>query len=281
LKAVILAAGLGTRLLPATKELPKEMLPIFLIERNGRLTAKPFLHIIFDTLYDSGFRKFGFIIGRGKRLIEDYFTPDQNFVDWLKRRGKTDLSLLRENLYEKLRSSSIIFINQPEPLGTGNALLFAEPFTGSEPFLLHFGDDLLLPDGGYRPISRATQVFEEKDAEAVLTLMKVEDPSKYGIAICEKESRDVYRVFRIDEKPKVAESNLALVSLFVFKPSIYRAIKKIDVDKETGEILLTSAIQKLIDGGKKVYAIDASRVKRIEAGSPETYREALNTIYRM
>jgi len=278
LKAVILAAGLGTRLLPATKEVPKEMLPVFLRDKRGRLIAKPFLHLIFDVLYDSGFRKFAFIIGRGKRTIEDYFTPDREFVDWLKRRGKEDLAMLLEELYERLRSSFTIFINQPEPLGTGDALLYAEPFTDQEPFLLHFGDDLLLPDVRLNPVDRLTQVFNETGAEAVLALKRVKDPSKYGIAVCEREYKDIYRVSRIEEKPKFAKSNLALVSLFIFKSGIYDAIRSVGVDKVTGEVMLTSGIQRLIDEGKPVYAVDVSGVRRVEVGSPQTYREALQTI---
>ena len=87
MKAVILAAGLGTRLLPVTKEMPKEMFPIFAIGTNGKPCLKPVLQAVFEQLYGIGFREFCFVVGRGKRAIEDYFTPDKTFLSFLRERG--------------------------------------------------------------------------------------------------------------------------------------------------------------------------------------------------
>ena len=85
-KAVVTAAGLGTRLLPITKEMPKEMLPLFTISPKGSTSLKPIIQIIFESLYATGFRDFCFVVGRGKRILEDYFTPDSNFIELLKKR---------------------------------------------------------------------------------------------------------------------------------------------------------------------------------------------------
>jgi len=90
-KAVIPAAGLGTRLLPVTKETPKEMLPIINVREDRSLCLKPMLHAVFEQLYDEGFREFAFIVGRGKRAIEDYFSPDYDFVQYLKSKNKVEI----------------------------------------------------------------------------------------------------------------------------------------------------------------------------------------------
>jgi len=87
-KVVIPAAGLGTRLLPVTKEKPKELLPIFVRTADGRLCLKPMLQVVFEQLYDTGFREYGFIVGRGKRAIEDHFSPDEGFIEYLRNKTK-------------------------------------------------------------------------------------------------------------------------------------------------------------------------------------------------
>ncbi|MEM5866902.1 MAG: sugar phosphate nucleotidyltransferase, partial [Candidatus Aenigmatarchaeota archaeon] len=121
-KAVIPAAGLGTRLLPMTKETPKEMLPIVVNRDNGTVCLKPMLQAVFEQLYSEGFREFAFIVGRGKRAIEDYFSPDYNFVEYLKRKNKNQSALELEEFYEKIKNSTIVFVNQPAPSGFGDAV---------------------------------------------------------------------------------------------------------------------------------------------------------------
>lgn len=108
-KAVIPAAGLGTRLLPVTKELPKEMLPIFVRGSNGILLLKPMMHQIFEKLYDVGFREFCFIVGRGKRAIEDYFTPDYDFISYLKNNKNRMAYELEKVLRENCRFNSSFY----------------------------------------------------------------------------------------------------------------------------------------------------------------------------
>jgi len=122
-KVVIPAAGLGTRLFPATKEQPKEMLPIFSTATNGDVSVKPVVQMVFEQLYDVGFREFCYVVGRGKRGIEDHFTPDSNFVRLLEGMGKNGQATELEDFYEKLRTSTIMWVNQPEPKGFGNAVL--------------------------------------------------------------------------------------------------------------------------------------------------------------
>ncbi|MEM2507237.1 MAG: hypothetical protein QXF61_09375, partial [Nitrososphaeria archaeon] len=117
--------------------MPKEMLPLFSSGRNGDLLLKPVLQFIFEQLYDLGFREFCFVVGRGKRSIEDHFTPDYNYMELLKGKNKVNLVKNLEEFYQKVEKSIIFWVNQPEPRGFGHAVLMAEPFIGQEPFLVH------------------------------------------------------------------------------------------------------------------------------------------------
>ena len=131
-KAVVTAGGLGTRLLPATKETPKEMLPFFAFNAGGSIYLKPVVQIVFESLYEVGFRDFCFVVGRGKRAVEDHFTPDYQFVHLLeKKRLKHQVEELNR-FYRMIVDSKILFVNQPEPRGFGDAVLRAESFVGSE-----------------------------------------------------------------------------------------------------------------------------------------------------
>src|SRR5690554_484512 len=122
-KVVIPAAGLGTRLYPATKVQPKEMLPIFATASNGNMSVKPLVQLVFQELHKAGLKEFCFIVGRGKRNIEDHFTPDIDCIKNLTDKGKNGLANDLDDFYEKLRTSTIVWINQPEPKGFGNAVL--------------------------------------------------------------------------------------------------------------------------------------------------------------
>lgn len=275
-KAVIPAAGLGTRLLPATKEQPKEMLPVFAMDVNGVMRVKPFLQVVFEQLYYVGFKDFCFIVGRGKRSIEDHFTLDNSLIQQLSRKNEFELVKDLMNFYEKVRKSNIIFVNQPEPRGFGDAVLYAKNFTGSEPFLVHAGDDLVLSKSN-RSIQRLVQVFEDQVADAVFYVQKVEDPRTYGVIDGKKVGSNLYQVIRIEEKPSSPSSNLATIAIYAFSPKIYNAIEKTRPD-EHNEIQLTNAIQHLINEGCAVYALEVEKgEKRVDIGTPDSYWELLRT----
>ncbi|RLE89434.1 MAG: hypothetical protein DRN04_16330, partial [Thermoprotei archaeon] len=180
-KAVITAGGLGTRLLPVSKEVPKEMLPLFSLS-NGIIGLKPIVHIVFECLFSVGIREFCFIVGRSKRVLEDYFTPDVGFVDLLQGRGLGDRAECLKEFYSMVFRSKMFFINQPYPRGFGDAVLHAEPFVGIEPFILHAGDDVVL-SRNCDHFKRLIKVFEEYNADATVLLEEVEDPRAYGVAL--------------------------------------------------------------------------------------------------
>lgn len=278
-KVVIPAAGLGTRLLPATKEQPKEMLPIFSRSCDDSLCLKPLLQAVFEQLYDYGLREFCFIVGRGKRAIEDHFTPDPSNLDMLRSRGKERSARDLDSFYGKLRASDIIWVNQPEPLGFGDAVLKARPFVGEEEFLVHAGDTYIVSDGSLY-IRRLMDAYGRLEADAAFILKRVEDPRQYGVVRSEAVGHGVYRVMEAVEKPEEPPSNLAVMPIYIFRPSIF------DVLSETrpgrgGEVQLTDGIQGMIRGGLKVFATELGENELwLDIGTPNTYWEALSKSYR-
>ena len=253
-KVVIPVGGLGTRLLPSTKEQPKEMLPVFSCSANSGVCLKPILQVVYERLYDAGFREFCFIVGRGKRCIEDHFTLDQDFIDLLRKRNKTQTEKELDLFYDKLRKSSIHFVNQPEPRGLGNAVSMARLFTNKAPFLVHAGDDLIISKHNEH-LRRLQYVFSTHDAEAVLCLERMKDPGNYGVIVGDEITEGVHRVRRVVEKPHHSPSNLAIVAIYIFKPAIYNAIEKTDPDS-VEEVQLTDAIQCLIEDELSVFGVE-------------------------
>ena len=277
-KAVIPAAGLGTRLLPATKQQPKEMLPIFWWDTNKQLCLKPLIQVVFEKLYDNNFEEFCFIVGRDKRSIEDHFTLDNSFIEYLTKTNKPAAVSELSRFYEKVRASRIFFVTQPEPKGFGDALSYAEPFTGNEPFVVHAGDDLILSKNN-RFFKTLVEIFEKNQADAVFCVEMAEDPRRYGVIQGKKIGRKLYQVTGIDEKPMHPQSNIAIVAVYVFSKTIYKGIRSAR-DSASGEIELTSGIKKLIEEGCRVYAVQLGRgEKRVDIGTPHSYWSALNYIF--
>jgi UDP-glucose pyrophosphorylase len=278
-KVVITAAGLGTRLLPMTKELPKEMLAVYFKGDSGGILLKPLLQIIFEQLYDFGFRDFCFIVGRGKRAIEDHFTPDWDFVEKLNNKGKSNLANDLMKFYRRIETSSIIWINQPEPKGFGHAILMSKPFVKEDPFLACAGDTVIISKRKIF-IEKMLEAFYIKKSNAVLLLQEVEDPRQYGVALSEKED-DKYRIKKVVEKPQIPPSNKAIMPYYIFDSKIIEKLEKVQPGVG-GEIQLTDAIQLMIDDNLKVYAVELDKEDlRFDIGTPETYWEALNFSYKI
>ena len=277
-KAIVPAAGLGTRLTPATKEQPKEMLPVFTKAANGQICLKPLVQMIYEHLYDFGLIEFCFIIGRGKRAIEDHFTQDYGYVNMLKDKGKDTSALDLESFYDKLEKSKIVWVNQPEPKGFGDAVLRAKPFVGDEEFLVHAGDTYIISKDDAH-LEQLVDEHERLGADVMLLLHEVEDPRQYGVAEVGKSNGSTLKVLSLVEKPERPRSNLAIMPVYAFDPAIFRALEKTGPDKG-GEIQLTDAIQMLIEWGLKVYAIKLKPDEiMLDIGNPEMYWEALKVSY--
>jgi UTP--glucose-1-phosphate uridylyltransferase len=277
-KVVIPAAGLGTRLLSATKEQPKEMMPIFAKDNSNTLCVKPLLQLLFEQLYGLGFRDFCFIVGRGKRAIEDHFTPDWDFVAKLNEKGKSNLASDLTRFNKIIEGSSIMWINQPEPKGFGDAVYMAKPFAKDESFIVHAGDTLILSKR-MNHLQNLVRIHAKNSSEATLLVKVVEKPQLYGVVEGETGSEGTLKVKSVVEKPKAPPSNLAIVPIYAFNPIIFKALEKTRPD-EAGEKQLTNAIQTLIDWGLNVYAIQLGEDEEyLDIGTPETYWHALKTSY--
>lgn len=272
-KCVIAAAGLGTRLLPASKELPKEMFPIFTVDRRGKLVVEPLLQIIFERFYSSGAREFCFVVGRGKRAIEDHFTPDWKFVDELSTKKRSEKADELEAFYRMIEDSDIVWINQTKPLGFGHAIYSAKSFVGDDDFFVVAGDTYVVSKD--RDLIRCLiDTFYKTDSYATVFLKKVANPKIYGV-VKVKDVRDCVKITDIVEKPTKPPSNIAVTPYYIFKPSIIEALSKIKVSFN-GEIQLTDAIRAFIKNEKEVTGVLLGEDEFwFDIGTPETYSEAL------
>ena len=266
-KAVIPAAGLGTRFLPVTKSMPKEMLPII---------DKPIIQFAIEEAIASGIEDIIIITGRGKRAIEDYFDTSPELESHLVQNKKYEL------LKEVKDISSLVdihYIRQKEPKGLGDAVLKAEKHVGDEPFAVLLGDDII--KGDIPCIKQLMDVYQKyESSSAVIAVEKVKDVSKYGIIkIKGKEidlDKSVYRIEDIIEKPSLEEapSNIGTVGRYILTPEIFPCIKETPPGKGN-EIQLTDALRMLIEKKKKdVYAYKFGG-KRYDAGDKLGYIKAI------
>lgn len=265
MKAVITCAGLGTRLLPFTKELPKEMAPIFFVTEKG-IQTKPLIQLIFENLYDAGIREFCFITGRTKRAIENHFTPEVS----------TNTDDIMNSFYEKLLSSKIVWITQNSPKGFGDAVKYADSFIGSESFILQAGDVAAIQNKE-NLIKRLIELAENSERDVILSIKKVQNPKRHGIVILEDENQ-VSRVKTAIEKPENPPTNLGIMPIYLFNHTIFDALQEIQPGKNN-ELQLTDAIQKLIEVGKVVSALRVDNEKFWDVGTPEAFWQALNDSY--
>ncbi|MCD6458498.1 MAG: hypothetical protein J7K82_06580 [Thermoproteales archaeon] len=280
-KAVITAGGLGTRLLPSSKEIPKEMFPIYDLDHNGNICLKPVVHKIFENIYDIGIRQFCFIVGRGKRSIEDHFTPDKLFAKLIREKGLDEKYVDLRMFYDKILESRIFFINQPEPKGFGDAVLRAEGFVGDDPFLLHAGDDLVLSDNTSH-LRNLINTFNELRGDVTLLVEWVEDPRSYGVILPRKIQgySHIFKIEDIVEKPKKPPSNYAVVGIYILNKKIFETLKDIGPDSK-GELQLTTAIRQIIKSGGEGYAVMLDEGEsRLDVGNPFNYYKALNESFK-
>jgi UTP--glucose-1-phosphate uridylyltransferase len=277
-KAVVAAAGSGTRLLTFTKEIPKEMLPIYSINDEDSLHLKPMIQLIFEQVYDFGIRNFCFVVGRGKRSIQDHFTPDYNFLkETLNKNSLVSKYYFLElkHFYQKLKTSSLFWVNQSPPLGFGHAVLQAGSYVGDDDFFLFAGDTLVISSKNCH-LARLERLYKRENADAAFLILPVDDPQNYGILYSKDSFRDeVIRINRVVEKPDGSKSNLAIMPIYIFRNTIFDYLKLVKPGKNN-EIQLTDAIQMAISDDKIVVG---TRIKKTELlldiGTPETYYKAI------
>ena len=232
-KVVIPVAGHGTRSLPASKNVPKEMLPIY---------NKPVIHYVVDEAVNAGIENVVFVTSKEKTALEDYFDHHYALEDVLERTGKKELL---KTVQELAHYVNVISVRQKCQLGFGHALLTAKPVVGNEPFGVMVGDDILLgKDCGLKELIDVA----EKENKPVIGVMEV-DPSmvcKYGIVAGNKRPDGIIEITDMVEKPKVGEapSNMAIIGRYVLPPEIFNYLEKAKPG-HGGEIQLTDALNLL------------------------------------
>lgn len=281
-KAVFPAAGLGTRFLPATKAMPKEMLT---------LVDKPLIQYVVEEAVDSGVESIIIVTGRDKTAIEDHFDISYELEQTLQERGK-------QEVFEQVRSVSeiakISYTRQKQPLGLGHAIYQGKDFVENEPFAVMLPDDIM--DSEPPALRQMIDVFEKYNAPVIATMqVEGEAISRFGVIDAEEVEPGVYRIRDMVEKPKYedAPSDLAIVGRYIFTPDIFPAIEK-TTPGAGGEIQITDAMRNLLkerpfyavkldgvrhDAGDKLGFLIATvefALKRDDLGKP--FREYLRTL---
>jgi UTP--glucose-1-phosphate uridylyltransferase len=250
-RAVITAAGEGSRMLPLTRGIRKEMLPLYCRNSKSGLSMKPTLHLILEQLYELGIRSFCFVVREGEHMVQDYFTLRPEYIESLKSAKKYSPEI--EDLRNLLSDIELKYVYQRTPKGFGDAVLSAKSFVSDDEFLLHAGDGYLLR--GKKLLLDLIQKHDSLDASATLIVRKVEDPSKYGVVTPgDSAPGGVLEVKAVEEKPKRPTSNLALLPIYAFKPDIMDLLTGVNPGK-TGEVELTDGIMQLIRTKGRVFAL--------------------------
>lgn len=232
-KAVIPAAGFGTRFLPATKAVPKELLPI---------VDKPTIQYIMEEVVAAGIDEVILITGREKGSIEDHFDTSGELENHLKKKKKEDLLKIIQQISEMV---TLVSVRQKEPLGLGHAILCAKRTVGNEPFAVLLGDDLI--DSQIPCIKQMIDLYSS-EMQAIIAIQQVpqEEAHLYGIIKGQKVKERVYRIEEMVEKPPKgrAPSNLAIIGRYILPPQIFSILEKVPPDRN-GEIQLTNGLVEL------------------------------------
>lgn len=261
--AVVPVAGHGTRLLPATKSQPKEMLPV------GR---KPVVQYVVEELAQSGIQRLLFVTGASKTSIENHFDIDEGLVTYLRESGREDE--LDQLSFER-RQMEYFYTRQRRQLGLGHAVLCAKPLVGRQSFVVALGDSIIGINAKSDIVQRMIEKFDQSKADIVVAFEEVprDEVVRYGIASPNGEVGTSFELADLIEKPSVEEapSNLAVAARYVFSPAIFDALERTEPGKG-GEIQLTDAIRILLkEGAKGIGMCLASDEPRFDIGNYESY----------
>lgn len=248
-KAVIPAAGIGTRVLPATKAQPKEMLPII---------DKPAMQFLIEELIQSGITEILIVTGRNKESIENHFDYSYELESILKEKSKNELLGIVQNISNL---ANIYYVRQKQPLGLGHAISRAESFVGDEPFVVVLGDDIIYTDENTEPVTKQMiDKYLKLNGGNILGIQQIskKDVSKYGIIEIESiVDEKLFKVNNFVEKPQIenAPSDYAALGRYILEPGIFNYLKTIQAGKN-GEFELTDAIMKMQQIENNLYAYD-------------------------
>jgi UTP--glucose-1-phosphate uridylyltransferase len=263
--AIVPVAGLGTRLLPATKSQPKEMLPV---------ARKPIVQYVVEELAACGLRDILFVTGRNKTSIENHFDLDPELMRQLSASNKT--ALLQEVSLPEVEAN-FFYTRQRQQNGLGDAVMCGENFAGEQPFVVALGDSILGLNAKSRCVSRMIELFETRRASCVIAVEEVPraQTANYGVVDLADEEDGFLRVVNLVEKPRPDEapSNLAIAGRYVFSPILFDLIRRVQPDKR-GEIQLTDAIRLMCEEGRRVLAVKLPPAeRRYDIGNFPSYFE--------
>jgi UTP--glucose-1-phosphate uridylyltransferase len=263
--AVVPVAGHGTRLLPATKSQPKEMLAV---------ARKPIVQYVAEELMANGIDQILFVTGRNKTSIENHFDTDPELIRTLQAADKKDL--LADLSFEN-QHAHFFYTRQRMQRGLGDAVLCGESFAGEQPFVVALGDSILGLHAHSQTIRRMTELFEARHASCVIAVeeVPVEHTMHYGVVKVADADGDIFRVVSLVEKPKPSEapSNLAIAGRYVFSPLLFDLIRRVEPDRR-GEIQLTDAIANMCEEGRRVLAVRLpAGERRYDIGNFPSYFE--------
>jgi UTP--glucose-1-phosphate uridylyltransferase len=266
-KCLFPVAGYGTRFLPATKSMPKEMLPV---------VNKPLVQYGVEEAIEAGMTNCALVTGRGKRAIADHFDISYELEHQISGSSK---EALLGSIRDVIDQGIFTMVRQREMLGLGHAVLTGEPLIGPEPFGMVLSDDLCLNTGGPSVLAQMAQLFEEFGC-SIVAVQEVpdEDIHNYGVIAGEQLRDGIYRVERMVEKPNAAEapSNLAIIGRYILTPDIFDIIRG-TAPGASGEIQITDALQQQANtGGVIAYKFEG---RRFDCGSVPGFVEATNHVY--
>lgn len=267
-KCLFPAAGYGTRFLPATKAMPKEMIPIL---------TKPLIQYGVEEAMSAGIHNMGIITGRGKRAIEDHFDISYELEHQIQGSSK---EYLLSDIRNIMDNTTFSYTRQKEMKGLGHAILCGETLIGDESFAVLLADDLCHNDRGDDVLAQMIEVYDKYKCSVVaIEEVPLEDTSKYGVIKANKLEDNIYKVTDMVEKPdpKDAPSNLAIIGRYILTPDIFDILRNTKAGKG-GEIQITDALLEQAKKGKVIaYKFNG---KRFDCGSVDGFIEATNYFYQ-
>lgn len=267
-KCLFPAAGYGTRFLPATKAMPKEMLPI---------VTKPLIQYGVEEAMEAGITEIGVVTGRGKRAIEDHFDISYELEHQIAGSDKEELLSSTRNIMDRCTFS---YTRQIEMKGLGHAILVGESLIGHEPFAVVLADDYCVTEGD-GVLAQMVKLYEKYQCSIVaVEEVPMEETYRYGVIEGELEADNVYRIRNMVEKPapEEAPSNLAIIGRYILSPDIFDVIRSTPPGKN-GEMQITDALQLQAQQGRVIGYRFSGR--RFDCGSVDGYVEATNYTYKL
>lgn len=264
MKAIILTAGLGTRFLPLSKVVPKELWP---------LAGKPLIHYIVEEIVNSGISQIIFVVNPQKNIVLDYFKPSLALEKILAKKNKEDIIKELKSFNETFEKVSFSSVKETMPLGDGHAILQAKRLVGKEPVAVMFSDDIV--ESKDPCLSQLIKVFKACQ-KPVVALYRVprEKVCSYGTVGVEKIANRVFKIRKIVEKPSLEEapSDLVIVGKYIITPEVFKYLRETPPN-DKGEVILAEALMKMINDGKIVYGYEFEG-KWLECGNKSDFLES-------